>query len=548
MGIESQAADLVVLNGVVRTLDGDDTVSQALAVQHGRIIGVGTTTEIAALAGDETTTIDARGRTVIPGFIDGHVHFNTAAVEDAHVVNLLALEPGSLADVLSLIRAEAEAVPVGTWIRVDNLNPDLWETFELPTRRVLDEVAPRHPVAVYTIGFHVGMANSLALAVGGITGATADPPGGLIERDASGEPNGILHERGKLRLDPRRLDTVLPRFDMAVRKAALRSHFRYLLERGVTSIHDMVVDPEEIRAYQELRWAGELPVRVQLLVRGVESQIDTDQLLAIGLQTRFGDEWLRFGGVKLSIDGVCVAKNAAMYQPYPGEPDNCGIIRIQQDELDEQVLRCHTSGVRVVIHAIGPRAVDMALEAIEEALAAHPASDHRHRIEHAYLPASPDQRRRMARLGVIVSTQPAFLHGLGDGWRRIWGEDALRGVLPLRSMLDAGVKVMGSTDYPCVPADPLLGLSAATTRTTNRGAVLDPSEAIGIDEALRLQTTAAAFGAFEEHTKGSLEVGKLGDFAILSADPLTVAPGEIQGIRVDMTVVGGNIAFMRQDA
>jgi predicted amidohydrolase YtcJ len=536
---------MVVLHGVVRTLDRSDTVVEALAIKHGRIVGVGASEEIAALASDSTEVIDARGRAVLPGFIDGHVHFNSSAIENAYLIDLLTVEPTSLDDVLSVIRRQADAVPAGTWIRADNLNPDHFATFQMPTREQLDAVAPDHPAVVYTIGFHVAAANSRALANGGINEQTVDPPGGHIERDSTGRLNGILHERGKLLLDPRRADTVLPRYDLEARKSALRSHFGYLHERGVTSINDMVVDPEEIRAYQELRAAGELSIRVQLLVRGVESQIATDQILGVGLQPGLGDDWVSFGGVKLSIDGVCVAKNAATYDPYPGEPDNCGIIRIEQAELNEQVLQCHRAGVRVAIHAIGPRAVDMALDAIEHALAAHPRPDHRHRIEHAYLPGSVDQRRRMASLGVVVSTQPAFLHGLGDGWRRIWGEDGLSGVLPLRSMLDAGVTVMGSTDYPCVPADPLLGLVAATARTTKKGAVLDSSEAIGIREALRLQTTSAAFGAFQEDRKGSIELGKLADFVILSQDPTAVPAGELGRVTLDLTAIGGRIVFER---
>ena len=282
-----------------------------------------------------------------------------------------------------------------------------------------------------------------------------------------------------------------------------------------------------------------------MLMRGVESQISAEQILAVGIQPGFGDDWLTFGGVKLSIDGVCVARNAATYEPYPGEPENRGITRIEQDELNETVLRCHRSGVRVAIHAIGPRAVDMALDAIENALTLHPRADHRHRIEHAYLPGSGEQRARMARLGVVVTTQPAFLDGLGDGWLRIWGSDALAGVLPLRSMLAEGISVAGSTDYPCVPADPILGLAAAVNRRTRTGSRIDPDESITVPHALRLQTTAAAFSGFEEKLKGSLELGKLADFVLLSEDPTSVPVEELGRIKVEATVVGGNVEFQR---
>lgn len=548
MPLRHRSADLVVRNATVRTLDSGAGVAGAMAVKDGRIVGIGSMAELRELVDHRTEVLDAGGRCVMPGFIDPHVHFNTAAVESVVALDLLAHEPRTIADVLEAVADRASSLPDGTWVRLDNLNPDQLTSFELPTRQQLDRAAPRHPAVVFTIGFHVACANSAALAAAGIGPETSDPPGGQIDRDADGEPTGILRERGKLRLDPRRDDTVLPRLDLPARVAALGTHVDYLLERGVTGIHDVVVDPDEIRAYQELRRAGQMRVRVQLLIRGVESQISTEQILAVGLQGRFGDPWLSIGGVKLSVDGLCVTQNAAVYEAYPDDADNHGIIRIEQPELNDQVLRCHRDGMRVAIHAIGPRAVDMALDALDQALTVDPRPDHRHRIEHAYLPGSTAQMERMARLGVIASTQPAFLHGVGDGWRRIWGEDAMRGVLPLRSWLDAGIRVMASTDHPCVPADPFLGLSAAVSRRTKGGVVLDASQAITIDEALRLQTTAAAFGGFEEHRTGSLELGKLADFVVLSGDPIATPPEQLDQIRVDLTAVDGVVRYLRPGA
>ncbi len=545
MPTSRQAADLVVVNATIRTMDTANSVVSALAARDGRVVALGDTAEIAALADGETRKIDARGRTVLPGFIDGHVHFNTGSLISAYLVDFLRLNPGSVGDVLSAVRRQSSSLPVGSWVRADNLNKDHLTERRLPTRRELDEAAPHHPAVVYTIGLHVASANSLALQRAGIDRDTADPAGGAIERDAAGELTGVLHERGKLRLDPRRADTVIPRYDLDQRCHALRLGFGDLLEHGVTSIHDVVVDPEEIRAYQVLRAAGDLRVRVQLLIRGVESQMSVEQVLGLGLQQGFGDEWLKLGGIKMSVDGVCVARNAAVYEPYPGELDNHGIVRIPQEELNEKVLLCHRAGMRVAIHAIGPRAVDMALEAIEKALAAVPRSDHRHRIEHAYLPGPAGQLDRIARLGVVASPQPSFLHGLGDGWVQIWGEQRLPHVMPLRSMLDHGLRVTGSTDYPCVPLNPFLGVKTAVTRRTRAGTILGPNEAISVEEALRLQTTGAAYGGFEEHLKGSLALGRLADLVVVSDDPFAVPPEEIDRLRVETTVVGGEVVFER---
>jgi hypothetical protein len=332
---------------------------------------------------------------------------------------------------------------------------------------------------------------------------------------------------------------------MNSRLTALRSGIEYLLSHGVTTIHDIVDGPEEVQAYQTLKALGQLRVRVQLLIRGIESQIPVESFVALGLQQGFGDDWLKIGGVKFSIDGIETARNAATYDAYPGQPWNRGIIRIPADELEEKVLLCHRNGVRVAIHAIGPRAVDSALDAIEKALREVPRGDHRHRIEHGYLPGPSSQLPRMARLGVVASPQVSFLYGLGDSWIRVWGVENLTGAMPLQSMLSLGIKVMGSTDYPCVPVDPFLGVKSAVVRRTRNGVVLGEREAINVQEAVRLQTTGAAFGGFEELHKGSLEVGKLADCIVVSQDPWTVPADQLDSIEVMLTVVNGQVEFER---
>ncbi len=417
-----------------------------------------------------------------------------------------------------------------------------------PTRWELDAVAPDHPVILLGIGKHMLVANSLALSLAGIDRHTDDPPGGKLDRDANGELTGVLRERGKLRLDPVRPDNVIPRYSLDERTHALKEVFKHLHANGITSIHDIVPDPEEVRAYQALREQGELALRVQMLIRGIESHTPLEHVVALGLKQGLGDEWLKIGGIKMSVDGACAWRNAATYDPYPGEPDNCGIVRIPQEELDEKVLACHLAGLRVAIHAIGQKAVDMALQAIEKALEARPDPGHRHRIEHAYLPAPAGQLERMRRLGVIASPQPSFIWGFGDAWVDIWGKEHLETVMPMRTLLDLGIRTMGSTDYPCVPIRPLLTVQSAVTRRTRAGEVLGPREAIGLHEALLLQTRGAAYGGYEERVKGSIELGKLADLVVLSQDPYSVPAEEIGSIQVDATVLGGELVFQREAA
>jgi predicted amidohydrolase YtcJ len=549
MPVERHAPDLIVKNGRVRTLDGRDSIAEAVAVRGDRIVGVGSGSEIEPLADGRTEVLDARGRTVLPGFIDGHTHFNSASTVYTYLIDFLHGDPKSLSDVFNAVRQRSFKLPPGSWIRGDGLNEyHFADEQRLPTRWELDEVAPDHPVVLFSTGYHMASANSLALKLAGISRETEDPLGGKLDRDEQGELTGVLRERAKLRLDPARGDAVVPTFGMAERLEALKTGFDLLLQHGVTSIHDIVPDPEEVRAYHLLQRAGELGLRVQLLIRGIETQTDLEHVVALGLQQGLGDDWLKIGGIKMSVDGVCICRNAAVHDPYPGEPDNLGIVRIPQEELDEKVALCHRNGLRVAIHAIGQRAVDMALQSIEKALQEQPLNDHRHRIEHAYLPPRPGQLERMARLRIVASPQPSFIYGFGDGWISVWGEDNLPHVMPLRTMLDLGLRVMGSTDFACVPVDPFLTLRSAVARRTKAGVVLDPREAISLDEALRLQTTGAAFGGFDEGRKGSLEVGKLADLIVISEDPYEVPPDELNRIQVDATVLGGRLVYQREAA
>jgi predicted amidohydrolase YtcJ len=544
--VERLAADLIVTNARVRTMDASGSVVQAVAVKNGRIIGTGSDAEVESLADARTERLDAGGQTVLPGFIDGHTHFQSAAIQRAFLIDFMEHEPHSIHETLELVRKRALPQAPGTWIRGDGLADGCLEERRFPNRWEIDEVAPDHPTVLLGIGKHVITANSLALQLAGIDRDTEDPPGGAIDRDADGEPTGVLRERGKLRLDPAREDTVLPTYGIDERREALRQGFQYLNSFGVTTIHDITVDPIEVRTYHEMRRLGELHnQRLNILIRGVESQTPLEDVIALGLQQGLGDEWLKLNGIKMSIDGA--GRQSAVYEHHPGEPENFGLIRIPKDELDEKVMLCHNAGLRVALHAIGQKAVDMAMDAIEAALVAEPRRDHRHRIEHATQPPRPGQLERMARLEIVASPQAAFLAN-ADRWMRNQEPGRLVGYMPLRSMHDVGLRVMGSTDFPCVDLNPFLGLKCAVARLSREGTLIDPGQALSLDEALRLQTTGAAFGGFEEHLKGSLEPGKLADLIVISEDPYAVPPAELDRIQVELTIVGGRVVYQRQEA
>jgi predicted amidohydrolase YtcJ len=549
MPVARLAADTLVVNGLVRTLDAAGSVAAAVAVKDARIIGVGTTDELRPLLDQQTEVLDVHGRTVLPGFIDGHTHFQKGAVARHLLINWEGnANPESIPAALEQVRQRAAELPAGEWIRADGLRQAWLPEKRMPTRWEIDAVVADRPVILIAGGNHSISANSLALHLAGIDRDTPDPPGGIIVRDESGEPTGLLTETAKLRLDPNRADNVIPKYSPAERLEPLKSTIRDLHAEGITSIHDMMVDPMEIAAWIRLRRQEELELRVQMLIRGIETKTPLEHIVSLGLEHGLGDEWLRFGGVKMSIDGICAHRAAWCYEPYPGEEDNCGLLRIPQDELEYGVAQCHRNNIRVVIHAVGQRAVDMAIDAIDKAEDGTPRPDMRHRLEHVHLPARPGQLERIARLGVIVGAQPSFVWKLGDAWLDIWGHRDLKGIMPLRRFHELGIPVMGGTDFPGTPVSPLLGLRSALARRTRQGEILDADQAVTLDQALRFQTTAAAYGGFEEHLKGSLELGKLADLIVLSDDPYAVEPEQLDQVRVDLTMVGGRVVYTRDGA
>jgi predicted amidohydrolase YtcJ len=545
MPIQRHAADTILVNGFVRTLDARDSAAQAVAVRDERIVGLGSNAEMESIADDQTRVIDAGGRTVLPAFMDTHSHFNDAAMSRAYRIDYETVLPRTLAEALAPIRARAIEQPIGTWIQGANFSEHFLAEQRWPTRWELDEMAPDHPTMISSIGWHMVAANSLALKLAGITRDTEDPPGGHIERDERGEPSGVLRERAKGRLDPRRHDSVVTSPSVEQRLAALREAIRYHHEHGIAGVHVMVREPAEVQDFQLLRARDELTLRVHLLIRGVEAQTRLEDVLALGLCSGFGDDWLRLGGIKLSVDGACIWRNAAIYEEYPCDPGNHGIVRIEQDELDEKVALCHDAGLRVPVHAIGQRAVDMALGAFDKALAATPRADHRHRIEHAYLPTRPGQFERLRELGLLLSTQPSFIESFGDGWRHVFGESELGGVMPLKNALAMGLRVQGNSDFPCSPLNPLLHLRSAVARQTRQGVVLDPAQAISVSQGLRLLTTEAAYAGFDERRTGTLELGKLADLIVLSRDPFTVPADALTDVAVELTMVGGEVVYGR---
>jgi predicted amidohydrolase YtcJ len=383
--------------------------------------------------------------------------------------------------------------------------------------------------------------NSRALAEAGVLNGTPAPAGGVIAVDDDGRPNGLLEEQAQLLV--RALRYPYPRRQIVDAIAAASADY---LREGITSCTEAGIGkgwighaPDEAAAYQEAVERGRLGVRVQLMVT-----TDTvhPQGLGLGLRTGFGDDRLRLGAVKVFVDGSLIGRTAAMCCDFADEAGNQGYFQAAEAELRERVLSAHAAGWQVATHAIGDRAIDLLLDAYQEAQARHPRADARHRIEHCGV-TRPDQLGRLARLGVIPVPQAAFVGQIGDGMRTALGEERVDWCYRHRSFLDAGLVVPGSSDRPVVRGTPLLGIHDMVNRLTQSGRPFAPQEAVSPLDALRAYTLGSSYAGFDERVKGSITPGKLADLAVLSDDPTTVDPARIRDIEVVATLVGGEFAF-----
>ena len=514
--------------------------ADAIGIRDGTIVALGSWAELQAGVGRATRVLDAGGRTVTPSFIDSHTHFHRGAIVRRFYLDFESLAPASIGDVLEHVRARASGTRAGAWIQGDSLSASRLDEGRFPDRHELDLAAPDHPVVLRGIGKHVIAANSRALSRAGIDRDTSDPAGGRIERDAAGEPTGVLHETAKLRLDQSRPDSVVPLPTAEERRSALRAAYGDLQAAGITTIHEIIRLPEEADDHAALRAAGELGVRVRLFYRVHESPISLDWLTGLGIRRGLGDDWLRVLGVKVSIDGFCIFRNAAVEEPYLGEPDNCGLFRVTSDVLDDLVARANAQGLQVALHAVGPRAVDRALDSFERA---GPPTAGPYRLEHGYLDIDVDRLARARRLGAAWSVQPAFLGAYRREWADAFAPDRIDRIMPLATGLALGIPTQLNSDFPCAPFDPLDAIRLAVDRPGAAGG--RHPEAIDVCSAWRAYTTTPAAIAGEPRL-GRLAVGSPADLIVLDGDPFGLQP-DVAGLAVRGTMVGGTLVHDTAD-
>jgi len=532
---------ILYLNGTIYTMDAAQPRAQALAIDSisGRIVAVGDNDDVHRLATQHSELVDLRGKTVLPGFIDAHIHLLSYAYRAHHIDAGAATSEDEVA---TLVRQRAAQTPPGQWILGGQWDKNTWPGQQFPTRASLDAVAQGHPVALWTKDGHLLWVNSLALQRAGITAHTPEPANGAILRDGSGEPTGILQEEAATSLVYR----VIEAPDPALTRSLVQRALTQLQRSGITTIHD-IEGRDALQLFQQLRDEGALGVRIQMIL---PRQV-LPQLRALGLRAGFGDNLLSLGGIKIFADGTLGSQTAAMLESFEGNPGNFGILTLPEQELKETVSAAAEMGLSIAIHAIGDRAVRIALDGIEQAqrhLADHSSNTAparlRYRLEHVQL-ITPEDLERMHRLGVIASVQPFHAVADRDIAERYWGKRHRR-AYAYRTMQQMGIPLALGSDAPVETFDPLRILHATTLRndpaTPQRPPWL-PDQALPITQALWSYTLGAAYAGAEEQHKGSLTVGKLGDAVVLREDILNVPQEKMAENAVQATILGGKVVY-----
>lgn len=528
-------ADLILVNGQVVTCDAGDRVVEAVAVGGNRILAAGGNDEIRAWRGRGTRVVDLHGRSLVPGLIDAHCHL---VLFGLYLSGLDCRYPTvkSIADLQRQVRRAAQDASPGEWVVGWGYNHKKLAEERHPTREELDEVAPRNPVLLVRTDYHTSVANSEALAREGIGADTADPPGGRIGRGDDGSPNGLLVDAAHMRM----MKWAMP--DAEGFRRAIQAAGRRYLELGVTTVHDAGgFGWPQFQAFKRAWEAGELPVRLYALLFSLfDPAPTTEHFTGTGLGSGLGDAWFRLGHMKFMIDGSSSGPSAAVRRPYDSCPCDSGILYYSQDELSQVMTEAVRHGFDITAHAVGDRGVEMVITAIESARAALVAGQRwRPRIEHCGI-VDEALLDRIEAAGIVPIPQPAFCYDFGDGYLRDYGERT-RYMFAGRSFIDHGIAAAGSSDCPVTDANPWLGIHTAVNRRTQNGAAIGPQEAIGVMDALHMYTRHAAYAAYDEHVKGSIEAGKLADLVVLSEPVLECAPERLKDVRAAATIVDGRI-------
>ncbi|HSJ25825.1 MAG TPA: amidohydrolase [Longimicrobiales bacterium] len=552
-GPQEDAADLVLRNGHIATVDESMPVAEAVAIRGHTIVAVGTNAEIARYVGRGTEVIDLEGRLAMPGFIEGHGHFMGLGQAK---MNLDLMNVRNWDEVVQMVAAAAADAPGDAWIVGRGWHQEKWDEAPMPNvqgiplHTSLDSVSPNNPVLLTHASGHMSFANARALELAGITRDTPDPDGGEILRDADGNATGLLRQnaqglasRARSRAEGQR--TEQDRDNESRRAVQLAG--QEALSKGVTSFHDAGASYSGVDFFRRLESEDELPIRLYVMIRdGLDNH---EQHMAHYLSPAEENDFLVVRAIKVAIDGALGSHGAWLLEPYADRAGHTGFSTTPVAQVGRIAELAIANGFQLNIHAIGDRGNREVLDIYESQFAANPdKSDLRWRIEHAQH-LDPADIPRFGEMGVIASMQG--IHATSDApWihPRLGEERARHGAYVWRSLLDSGAVIANGTDVPVEDIDPIASFYASVSRRTNTGEVFYEEQRMTREEALHSYTLANAFAAFEEDVKGSITPGKLADIVVLSHNIMTVPEEEIPNARVDMTILGGRVVYRRDAA
>lgn len=530
------AADLIITNAKIWTVDKARPEAESLAVLRDRIVAVGSSAEVDAWHGPQTRIIDAQGKLLLPGFNDAHVHFVDGG---DHLQAVQLKDAATQQEFARRIEQRAKTTPKGEWIIGGDWDEQRWSPPDLPTKDLVDPVTPNTPVWVNRYDGHESLANSVTLKLANITAKTPDPPGGQIVRDSQGNPTGILRDAAQ-----DMVFKVMPPMSHAHRMRAIHQALEHAASLGVTSVQDMNPAYADVAAYAELQEQGALTTRIYVapMETGWKDQAK------IGLRHAQGTAFLRMGAVKGYADGSLGSETAYFFDPYTDDPKSRGLLSDEMhppSAMRQRLTGADAAGLQLCIHAIGDQGISMILDIFEQIEKANGKRDRRWRIEHSQHLAAKDFAR-YARLGVIASVQP--YHAIDDGrWaeKRI-GPDRIKRTYAFRTFLNNGVRLAFGTDWSVAPLSPMWGIYAAVTRATLDGKTPGgwlPEQKLTVAESVEAYTMGSAYAEFQEKEKGSITPGKLADFVILSDDIFNIPPTAIKDVKIEATFVGGKVVY-----
>ncbi len=532
---------LAFLGGEVISQNAQGDVYEACLIEGNRISAVGTTEEIRKLVNSEAQIVDLHGKTVLPGLIDAHMHLFLYGNTLIHV-NCKDPVISSVAELLERIREIVSEAPTGEIIRAFGFNEVMVEEQRYPTLEELDAISKEHPIIVTRTCGHIGVINSAAMKLAGITEHTPSPHGGTIEKGANGRLTGRLIENAFLQFNQH-----VTYSEEELYKALEKAQDK-LLAYGITSVHDAGgFDTDSFRIMQQASKGKQLKLRVYAMIGSLnDCEAFTKTMISSGVVSYTGNEFFTIGPAKLFTDGSSTGPTIATREPYDSDAENYGYLQYTEDELYDIFLPAHVKGYQLTVHAQGDKAIEQYLNVIERLQTEHPRQDHRHRVEHLGV-CPPDLQERVRKLKVIPVLNPSFPYEFGESYIHNYGKRT-NYMYAAKQLLDQEIVVTAGSDAPITTANPFVGMYMAQERVTKGGTPFGQEQRVTLHDAIKMYTINAAYASKEEDIKGSIEVGKLADLAILNTSLLDHPAKDLLNVEVEMTILDGEIVYSKQHA